>query len=130
MTTDFIASFEKRVSSLHEHNTADDFALREIVPLSYLIEKNSKWVLQIDLPGVERKNIVLTITHGHVVVKAKLEEAFKVSNHGQVIKFENMKKAVELPPYADIKKISAKFKNGILTITIPKIDSGKRIPIK
>lgn len=130
MTTDFIASFERRTSSIHGHHLSDDLVLRELVPLSYLTEKNSKWILQIDLPGVERKNIILTTTHGHIVVKAKLEEAYKISNHGHVIKFENMKKIVELPLRADIKKVSAKFKNGILTITIPKIDSGKRIPVK
>ncbi len=130
MVTNFIPSFKAEGDSFFEHHIKDDFILRELVPLSCLFEKNSKWIIQIDLPGVERKNIVVNITQGHIVVKAKLEEAYKISTHGRVTKFESLKKVVELPPHADIKKISAKFKNGILTITIPKIDSGKRIPVK
>ncbi len=130
MPTNFIPSFKKQDESVFEHHIKDDFILRELVPLSCLFEKNSKWVIQIDLPGVERENIVVTITHGHIVVKAKLEEAYKVATHGRVTKFESLKKVIELPPHADIKKISAKFKNGILTLTIPKIDSGKRIPVE
>lgn len=129
MTTNFITLFKKRANPVLVRHMDDDFILREIVPLSCVIEKNSKWMLQIDLPGVERKNIIVTITHGHIVIKAKLEKAYNVSNHESITKFENLKKIIELPPHADIKKISAKFENGMLAITVPKIESGKRIPI-
>lgn len=103
--------------------------LRELVPLSCLLENNSKWILEMDLPGVDRKNIEVNMTRGHVVVKARLKEAYTVSNHGHVIKFETMKKVVSLPPHADLKKVSARFRDGILTITIPRTDAGKKIPV-
>lgn len=129
MPTNFIPSFGKKSTNTLGHHSSDDLILRELVPLSHMAEKNSKWILQVDLPGVERKDIVVTVSRGNLVIKAELEEAYSVSNHGHVVRFEKLKKVISLPSHADIKKISAKFKNGILTITIPKVDSGKRIPI-
>lgn len=128
--TNFVSTFKKQAETGYVHHRNDDFALRELVPLSCVIEKNTKWILQVDLPGVERKNIIVTMAEGHLVIKAKLAKAYQVSNHGRVTKFENLKKVIEIPSHADVKTISAKFKDGILTISIPKIDSGKRIHIR
>ncbi|HJU13693.1 MAG TPA: Hsp20/alpha crystallin family protein [Candidatus Nitrosotalea sp.] len=129
MATNFVPSFKKGSKPVLGNHTRDDFTLRELVPLSFLHERSSKWVLQIDLPGVEKKNISVNITDGHLVIKAKLEEAYTVSNHGHFIKFETFKKVVTIPPHANAKRISAKFKDGILTVTVPRVESGKKIPI-
>lgn len=129
MTFSFISSFGKPINSIFD-DMFDDFMHKELVPLSYLSEKNSKWVLQIDLPGVKRKDITITTTPDHIIVEAELEEAYNVSKHGHVAKFEHFKKLTKIPPHADIKKISANFKNGILTIIIPKIHAGKKIAIR
>jgi len=128
MTFSFISSFGKPINSIFD-DMFDDFMHKELVPLSHLSEKNSKWVLQIDLPSVKRKDIVVTTTPDHIMVEAELEEAYNVSRHGHVAKFEHFKKLVKIPPHTDTKKISANFKNGILTIIIPKIHTGKKITI-
>lgn len=128
-SSSFISAFKKRTNVTFDHRLIDDFANRELIPLSYLTEKDSKWILQVDLPGVRKKDVSVTVTRGHVIVKAKLEEAYHVSRYGYLTKFESMRKVSSLPAYVDTKKISARFKNGILTIIIPKITNGKKIPI-
>ncbi len=128
MTFSFIPSFGKPISSIID-DMFDDFMHNELVPLSYLTEKNSRWELHIDLPGVKRKNIKVTTTADHIIVEARLEEAYNVSRHGHIAKFEQFKKIIKIPPHSDIKKTSAKFKNEILTITIPKIHTGKKITV-
>lgn len=130
MASNFISSFEKRMNSIFGYELIDDFIHRELVPLSHITEKDSKWILEIDLPGVKKNKIELTLTGGHIVIKAKLEESYCISRHGRMTEFEYFKKVVELPLHVNIKNISAKFKNGILTIIIPKITTGKKIPIK
>jgi HSP20 family molecular chaperone IbpA len=128
-SSSFISAFEKRTNAAFHHRLIDDFANRELIPLSHLTENDSKWILQIDLPGVRKKGVSVTVTRGHVIVKAKLEESYHISRHGHLTKFECLKKVTSLPAYVDTKKISARFKNGILTIIIPKITNGKKIPI-
>ena len=130
MSSDFASWFEKRMSSSSDHDFMDDFMHRELLPLSHFIEKDSKWILEVDLPGVEKKNIDVTITSGHLVIKAKLEELYRVSRHGYVTEFEYFKKVIGLPPHVNTRKIETKFKNGVLTITIPKIITGKKISVK
>ncbi len=128
MTFSFIPSFGKPISSIFD-DMFDDFMHNELVPLSYLTERNSSWILHIDLPGVKRKNIKVTTTADHIIVEAKLEEAYNVSRHGRIAKFEHFKKVIKIPPHTDIKKTTARFKNEILTITIPKIHAGRKISV-
>ncbi len=129
MASEFISPLEMRINAVFDNRLIDDFIHGELVPLSHLTENNSKWILQIDLPGVKKKNIIVTVTCNHIVVQAKLEEAYHVSRHGDITEFEYLKKTIALPSYVNTKKISARLKNGILTIVIPKITAGKKVPI-
>jgi len=118
------------MNSAFGHEFMDDFIHRELVPLSHLVEKDSKWILEVDLPSVTKNNIAITITTNHLVIKAKLEESYRVSRHGYVTEFEYFHKIILLPPHVNNEKIESKFKNGILTIIIPKITVGKKISVK
>ena len=117
------------INAVFDNRLIDDFIHGELVPLSHLTENNSKWILQVDLPGVKKKNIAVTIARNHIVVQAKLEEVYHVSRYGNITEFEYLKKTIAFPPYVNTKKISARLKNGILTIVIPKITTGKKVPI-
>ena len=108
----------------------DDFIHRELVPLSHFIERDSKWILEVDLPGVKKRDIDVTITNTHIMIKAKLEESYRVSRHGYVTDFEYFNKVIMIPPHVNTKKIETKFQNGVLTISIPKITGGKKISVK
>ena len=129
MTSDFASWFEKRMNLAFGHDFMDDFIRQELVPLSHFIEKDLKWILEVDLPGVKKKNIDVAITDDHLVIKAKLEESYRVSRHGYVTEFKYFNKVIGLPPHVNTKKIETIFKNGILTITIPKITTGKKLSV-
>ena len=118
------------MNSVFGHEFMDDFTHRELVPLSHLVEKDSKWILEVDLPGVKKNNIDITITDNHLVIKAKLEEVYRVSRYGYVTEFEYFHKIILLPPHVNYKKIESRFKNGILRIIIPKKTTGKKISVK
>lgn len=47
-----------------------------------------------------------------------------------MVEFNYFKKITLLPTGIDKEKISAEFNNGILSIEIPKIDTGKKIQIE
>jgi HSP20 family protein len=118
------------MNSIFGNELIDDFVHKELVPLSHPSEKGSKWILQVDLPGVKKKDIKVSLTSDHIVIKAKLEESYCVSRRNCVVEFDYFKKVVELPSSVDTKNISAEFKGGILTIVMPKATTGKRIPLE
>ena len=110
--------------------TMDDYANKELTPLAHFTEKDSKWILEIDLPMVNKKDINITLTNDHIVVTAKLEKTYCVSKRSCITEFNYFKKVIPLPIGIDKEKISAKFNIGILSIHIPKIMTGKKIRIE
>jgi HSP20 family protein len=109
----------------------DDLEQKILSPLSYLKKHESKWVLEFDLPLVEKKDInVYVDSEEMIVVEAKLKEVYCDSRFGQNYEYEYFKKSISLPKNADVKKISARFTNGRLVITIPKTFQGTKIKIE
>jgi HSP20 family protein len=108
----------------------DDLEKKILRPLSCIKEHESKWVLEFDLPLVEKKDVNVYISDDEmIVVEAKLREVYhdsKFTRH----QYEHFKKSVSIPKNVDIKKTSARFTNGRLVITIPKIFQGTKINIE
>jgi HSP20 family protein len=109
----------------------DDFEEKILSPLSYIREHESKWVLEFDLPMVEKRDINIYLdSDGAIVVEAKLKEKYSESKFSQNYEYEYFKKSISLPKNVDTKNISARFSNGILTITIPKLFQGTPINVE
>ena len=108
----------------------DDFIHKELVPLSHIKERHSSWILEIDLPLVDKKNIEVTLSDEHLMVKAKLTKTYCISRGSSVTEFDYFKKTIKLPTGINTKQISAKFENGILKITMPGLIDGKKISIE
>ena len=126
--TDYLSFFKGGLPSIFG-TEFDDFVNKQLVPLSHISEKDDRFVLEVDLPSVKKKDIGITLTRQHVIVKAKLEKTYCISRLNCVQEFEYFNKIVPIPSEADSRKISAKFSNGILTITMPKKQKGIRIKI-
>ena len=129
MSSQPFSQFEKFFMSLIDR-TVDDYANEELTPLVHFTEKDSKWILEIDLPMVNKDDIDITLADDHVVVTAKLEKAYCVSKRDCMTEFNYFKKFTLLPTGIDKEKFSAKFNNGILSIHMPKITTGKKIRIE
>ena len=130
MSSDFISFFEKQIDSIFGTESLDDYIHKELTPLSHFIKKDSKWILEVDLPMVDKKDIKLILSTHHLIIKAKLKKTFCISKRNVITEFDYFKKVVSLPNDIDRKKIQAIFKKGVLRIIIPKISEGKQIPIE
>ena len=109
----------------------DDIEQQTLSPLSCLREFDSKWVLEFDLPLVNKKYISVSLdAENTITVEAKLKETYGQTNHHYRHKFNYFKKSVLLPGKLNEKKITAKFENERLTISIPKLFSGSKIKVE
>ena len=109
---------------------SDDSEQQILSPLSCLREFGDLWLLEIDLPLVNKKDIKVTFSGNGVTVQAKLKEIYSEEKFGVKTKFEFFKKTISLPGKINSKKTSARFSNGRLTITIPKQLAGHKIKIE
>ena len=100
-------------------------AERELVwkPAIELEEKDNQFHLQIATPGVDPKDINIEVTPEYLLVKAEGQHEHK-EDKGEVHVCEftsgNMFRSVHLPKKIDPDKVQAEFKNGILTVHLPK----------
>ncbi|MDH3853437.1 MAG: Hsp20/alpha crystallin family protein [Nitrosopumilus sp.] len=107
----------------------DDIEHRILSPLSCLREFDNQWVLEFDLPLVNKKDIKVTFDEDTINVEAKLNEKYSEKQIGDVTKFEYFKKSLSLPEKIDNKKTTAQFQKGRLVIKIPKKVIGHQVKI-
>lgn len=128
MTQDW---FDIGISSLPLIKFLDDREQKSLNPLSCLKEHESKWIIEFDLPLVDKKDINVYLDEdGMIVVEAKLKETYIDSKGGKNFEYEYFKKSISLPKNVDVKNITAKFSDGILTIILPKSYKGTKIQVE
>jgi len=104
-------------------------------PAVDLVEREDSIVVRAELPGMKAddielqvRNNVLTISGEKVeITEDKGENYYHVeSRHG------SFNRGITLPSEVDAEKIEAVYKDGVLTITLPKVEKAKarRIDIK
>ena len=103
------------------------FSLTTNQPYSYMNENKKEYYLNMDLPGVEKKDVNVRVENSHVIVSG--ERKNDSANKHFYGKFEQIFK---VPENVKVDKIKANLKNGVLNITFPKDKNaiGKEIDIK
>lgn len=99
-------------------------------------EKNS-FVVTADVPGVDPKDIEITMENGALTIRGEhkygSEDKDEESGYRRIERsYGTFYRRLALPDIADADNISAKGKNGVLEIVIPKSEKAKprRIEIK
>ena len=106
----------------------DDLYSNEWQPLVDVKENSKSYILVADMPGVKKNNIEAKIKENVLIIKGdkKLDdEKNKDDYHYSERKVGKFARSFKLPKSIIEDKISANFKDGSLTITIPKAEKEK-----
>jgi HSP20 family protein len=104
------------------HTTAADSGAW--LPPVDIHEEDNRFVLHVDLPGVDAKAVEITSEQGVLTVRGKRDETRRESRDGyrRVERVTGeFQRRFSLPETADVQNIKAKAVNGVLEITIPKL---------
>ena len=97
-------------------------------PLMNINEADDEYLVTMDLPGVEKKYVEINVREGILTVSGERKIVNQDSENNRVC-YESAHSAFcrsfELSTEIVADKIKAKFKNGVLTITIPKAEEIK-----
>ena len=93
------------------------------------------YYLEIDLPGVKKEDIDISVNEGILTVtgERKLEKKEEKENYTRIESFfGRFERAFKLPADADLDNVEAKYENGVLKIFIPRKQKpeGKKIEVK
>jgi HSP20 family protein len=103
-----------------------------VIPLD-MIDIGPSLVIQANLPGVRSDEINITITGNTVNLKGTLQERneFKDANYlRRERRMVSFTRSLALPIPVDAEHGEAKFKDGVLTLTLPKVEAVRPKNIK
>jgi HSP20 family protein len=91
-----------------------------------LVEADDEYVVTADLPGFERDEVEIEVTDHVLHIEAEHEEATEEREADylrQERRHQSVRRAVRLPDAVDKEAVEARMKNGVLTVTLPRLES-------
>lgn len=98
------------------------------IPRMNIYEDGGNIVAEVELPGIDPKNINIEVEDDVLKIEAKVEEKKEVKEKGYYTKelgTKYFKRQVSLPTKVIGEKAEAEYKDGILKINIPKAEPKK-----
>ena len=104
-------------------------------PAVDICEGDKDIILKAELPGIKKKDVHLELNDGVITLKGgrKFEKEDKRDNYHRIERcYGNFHRSFTLPSAVDRDKIKATYKDGILEVTLPKMEEAKpkSIPVE
>jgi len=110
-------------------------AFGDWAPVLDVLEDKELVTVKAEIPGIDPKDIHIQLREELLILRGekKFEKDEKKEQYHRIERaYGTFVRTVELPAPVDEKKVHATFKNGLLTITMPKLPGalGRTIPIE
>ncbi|HLN28987.1 MAG TPA: Hsp20/alpha crystallin family protein [Gemmataceae bacterium] len=106
-------------------------------PAVDIAESDKAYEITAELPGMDEKTIELKLANGGLTIKGEKQEEKEEEKEGYHLHerhFGSFQRYFRVPEGVDTDKIEASFKNGVLTVTLPKASetqkAEKKITVK
>lgn len=121
-------SFGRLASLQDELDQLFESPLTGWVPALDVQEDKDKFMIRAELPGLKREDIDVSLQDGALVISGerqseKIEEGVEV--HRQERFYGKFQRALTLPEPVVADKVKADYKDGVLTVTLPKTEEAK-----
>jgi HSP20 family protein len=106
---------------------------RPWVPPVDIKETGNELIFKADIPGLDMKDIDLSLENGALTIKGQRQSTTTEADanwHRVERSFGSFERVFTLPETVDVEHVKADYKNGTLTITIPKKEIAKPRQIK
>jgi HSP20 family protein len=102
------------------------------VPAIDFVEHDDAYEMTAEMPGLDEKNIEVKVANGTLTVKGEKSEDKEQKERGFHLRerrFGSFERSIRVPETVDTDKIEASFKQGVLTVKMPKTEEAKK-PVK
>jgi HSP20 family protein len=111
----------------------NDLSTRTWAPPVDIFEDENDIVLKAELPGVDPKDVEVKVEDNTLYLKGerKFEKEVKEENYHRVERsYGSFARSFSLPNSINAEKVKAEYKDGLLTLTLPKREEAKPKTIK
>ncbi len=109
-------------------NTPGETATRPWQPMVDIVETEQAYLLHVELPGLSREDIAITLESNVL----RLSGERKLDDDAQKLTFHRLERAYgtfgrsfTLPTQVAADRVEAAFKDGVLTISVPKAEQAR-----
>jgi len=117
-----------------EWPTFPEMALPEMkIPKVDVVDRENEVLVKAEIPGVDKKDIDISVGEDTVTIKGETrreEKEEKGDYYRCEISHGAFSRTVALPAAVDGAEAKANFKDGVLELTLPKIEKAKRHSVK
>jgi HSP20 family protein len=106
------------------------------LPAIDVTESDKSYEITAELPGMDEKNIEVNVISGGLTIKGEKKDEYEQKAKDCYVserRYGSFERYLRLPDGVDAGKIEASFKNGILTVALPKTSEAqqpKKIEVK
>ncbi len=121
-------NFEKRFGFGNGGDGNEEYENAVWSPLTDISENKDNYILKMDLPGIDKKDVKISYSDGQLYINGerKQEKEDKDSKYHRVERsYGKYYRSFTLPAKIKESAIDAEFKDGQLTITVPKSEEAK-----
>lgn len=97
-------------------------------PALDVYDEKDNFVVHLELPGLKKEDIDISLREGVLTVSGERKQENE-SKEGETFRseryFGRFQRSVTLPSLVDANKVAASYKDGVLTITLPKAEEAK-----
>lgn len=99
----------------------------DCVPAANIIESEKSFEIQMAVPGYNKKDIQIELENNVLSIfnEKGQEEGKEIKYTRREFGYGTFRRSFTLPKIVDAAKISADYKNGILSVILPKIEEAK-----
>ena len=127
-----LADVENRLSRFFGRRTngreRDDIALADWEPVADITEDDKEYVIKAELPDLKKEDVKVTVENGVLTIagERRFEKEEKKKKYHRVERaYGTFVRSFALPDLADADKVKAEFKDGMLTVHVPKSEKAK-----
>ena len=109
---------------LHDEDLAD----HSFQPSLDVAEDDEALRVRVEVPGIDPKDVHIEIHGGVLTLRGEKKDEKgedKADPHWRERRYGSFARAISLPEYVDHEKVEASYKDGVLTITLPKSAKAK-----
>ena len=106
----------------------EEITLADWTPLADITEDEKEYLIKAELPELKREDVKVIVENGVLTISGerKFEKEEKKKKYHRVERgYGSFMRSFALPDDADGHKVKAEFKNGILTVHLPKNEKAK-----
>lgn len=133
-----------RVNPLNDIRTMDEMFERlfartpiqspmsAVMPID-VFERNGKFTVRASVPGIDPQNLDVQIEGGVLTITGEVQHDYNDENikvYRREVSYGSFVRSIRLPEELNLEEVDAEFKNGFVTISIPRIEPEKPKALK